>query len=451
MRLPLVAIVGAPNVGKSTLFNRLVGKRQAIVTDEPGVTRDRQYAEVRDAPRPFRLVDTGGLTPNTAAPMADEIEMQARAALDEASVILFVLDSRAGATALDHEVATFLRRQGLPLVLVANKIDSQQNEALIHELHELGVGEPFPTSAEHGFGVGDLLDRIAELLGESTPHDDEIAEESEAGEERPLQIAIVGRPNVGKSSLLNRLVGEERMVVSDVPGTTRDAVDTLLELDGRRYRLIDTAGIRRRGRVERGVERFSVVRAQRNIEACDVAVLVIDASDEFAAQDAHIAGEVVNAFKPMVVAVNKWDLIEGREEQAKRWEETVRDRLKFARAVPMVLISAKTGQRVTRVLERAEEAFAEAGVHVATAELNRWLREVASAQMNASPRRDALRIYYATQTGIHPPTIRLFCNEPKRVHFSYRRRLQNTLRDRYGFGSAPIKLQFRRRREERER
>jgi len=439
---PLVAIVGAPNVGKSTLFNRLVGWRKAIVTDEPGVTRDRLYGEVRDAARPFRLVDTGGLTPSTAAPLAGEIERQALAAMDEAILVLFVVDGRAGATATDYEVAAMLRRSTTPVVLVASKAESTAVADGLSELYSLGLGDPVPVSAEHAQGIGDLLDRIEPFVGATGPE----SPESDSGD-GPLSVAIVGRPNVGKSTLFNRLVGEERVVVSDVPGTTRDAVDTMLAWDGRTYRLIDTAGLRRRGRAQGAVERFSVVRARANIDRCDVAVLLLDAADGFAAQDAHVAGYVIEAYKPLVAAVNKWDLVEDREREAKRWEDRIQTRLRFAKNLPMLLISAATGQRATRVLDKAAELHACAGLRVRTTELNDWLQRTLGAGRETPSNRRAPRLFYAVQTGTHPPTFTIFCNDPDRVHFSYRRRLANGIRDRFGFDAAPIRLRFRSRRE----
>lgn len=442
MPLPLAVIAGAPNVGKSTLFNRLVRRRTAIVTDEPGVTRDRMYGEVADAPRPFRVVDTGGLTPDGSAPFAVEIARQAEAAIDEAACILFVVDARAGATAVDREVAELLRRKGLPILLVANKIDSPAVEGLVNDLFELGLGEPAAVSAEHALGIEELLDRIAEMLGgagQGTASEDEGAP--------ALSVAIVGRPNAGKSSLLNRFVGEERAMVSDIPGTTRDAVDTMLVLGERRYRLVDTAGIRRRGKSRLAAERYSVVRARRNIERCDVAVLVLDAEAGFAAQDAHIAGFIADAYKPMVAVINKWDLIEGRESEAKRWEEEVRRKLKFVKQIPIVLVSARTGQRVMKILDRIDAVHAEAGRRVPTPELNNWLREVARPTFDAVGRGRVLRLFYITQSGTHPPRFVIFCNDRRLVHFSFERRLKNGLRDRFGFGGAPMRLDFRSRRE----
>jgi GTP-binding protein len=441
--LPLVTIVGAPNVGKSTLFNRLVGRRRAIVTNEPGATRDRLYGVVRTSGRPFRLVDTGGLIPDAVdVPYAREIERQAEAALEDSAVILFVVDARAGATAVDRDLGRMLRRRNKPLLLVANKIDSEAQEALLGELHDFGLGAPLPMSAEHGRGQAELLERIGALL--ERIHEAPPPAEAEG---TGVRVAIVGRPNVGKSSLLNRLVGEERAVVSELPGTTRDPIDTWLEIGDRRYCLIDTAGIRRRGRVKLRVERFSVTRARRNIERCDVAVLVLDGSREFAAQDAHIAGYVRDAFKPMVVAVNKWDLVERREDAAKRWADRIRTRMKFAKEVPLMLVSARSGQRVTKILDHVDALHSAAGITVPTVELNRWLQEeVAPTTRRAPARGDLLRLYYVTQTGIRPPTFVFFCNDPRRVHFSLRRQLENSLRRRFAFSGAPLRLGFRARR-----
>jgi GTP-binding protein len=438
MPLPLVAIVGAPNVGKSTLFNRLVGGRRAIVTDEPGVTRDRLYDEVRDVARPFRLVDTGGLMPGETAPLVREIERQAETALDEASVVLFVVDARAGATALDHDLAMALRRRGCRLLVVANKVDSARSATRVHELHELGLGLPWEISAEHGRGVDELIGAVTRLLPEVT-------EDGVAG--HAVSVAIVGRPNVGKSSLVNRLLGEERVLVSDQPGTTRDAIDTVLQVGERRYRLVDTAGLRRPGKIRQVVERFSVQRARGNIERCDVAVLVLDASASLAAQDAHVAGYIVDALKPMVVVVNKWDLVEEREAAVKLWEERVRMRLRFTRGAPLLFASAVTGQRVLKILDRVDEIHAAAGVRVPTQVLNRWLQAHPAAGPRAGPRAPGFRLYYATQTGVHPPSFVLFCNDPTRAHFSVRRQIENSLRESFGFGPTPIRIDLRGRRE----
>ena len=441
MLYPLVAIVGAPNVGKSTLFNRLVGRRRAIVTAEPGVTRDRLYGVVRDAPRPFRLVDTGGLTPHAEAPLARDIERQAEVALAEAAVVLFLVDARAGATALDQELAVRLRRSCPRLLLVANKVDSAKQEPLVHDLHELGLGDALPVSAEHGSGIEALIHAVDRSLEPEAS-----TESASEAAESVVRVAIVGRPNVGKSSILNWLVGEERVLVSEVPGTTRDSIDTLLQIGDRRYRLVDTAGIRRRGKARVAVEVFAVQRARRSIEHADVAILVLDAAAGFAAQDAHIAGLVMDAMKPMVVAVNKWDLIPRREEAAQQWEEEVRGRLKFVKQVPMVLVSARTGQRVLKLLDHVDRLYHAAGQRVRTSELNRWLEQVARTEGTAPAAGRSIRLLYATQTGVHPPRFVLFCNDARRVHFSVRRFLRNSLRERFGFDAAPIDLRFRSRR-----
>lgn len=437
--LPLVAIVGAPNVGKSTLFNRLVGSRRAIVTDEPGVTRDRMYGVVRKGPVPFRLVDTGGLTPSTEVPFAREIERQAEAALSGAALVLFTIDARAGLTAVDREVAAWLRRRGTAVLPVATKVETDAVEMQAAELHELGFGEPVAVSAEHGRGVDDLLEAVGERLGAA-----EGAEESEA---EAIRIAVVGRPNVGKSSIVNRLLGEERVVVSDVPGTTRDAVDVSFSRDGRRFVLVDTAGLRRKGRVRLRAEALSVVVARRAIERADVAILVVDGAEPFSAQEAHVAGYVRDAGKPLVVAVNKWDLVEDREARAKSWEAEIRDRLRFTKEIPIALVSAKSGQRVGRLLDRVVEVHDAASRRIPTPEINRWLQEVAADERAAPARGRSIRLFYATQTGVRPPRFVLFCNDARHVHFSLRRHLENTLRERFGFGAAPIRLTFRSRRE----
>ena len=437
MPLPLVVIVGAPNVGKSTLFNRLVGGRRSIVTDEPGVTRDRIYGEVLDAEQPFRLVDTGGLMLGEGGVMARRVEQQAAAALDEADLILFVVDARGGATGLDRDLVAMLRRRGSVPLLVANKVDVREAATRVLDLHELGLGTPLEISAEHGLGVAELVDAVVSRLPRS---------EVDAEPDRRLSVAIVGRPNVGKSSLVNRLLGEERVLVSEQPGTTRDAVDTLLEIGDRSYRLIDTAGLRRPGRIRHLVERYSAQRARQNIERCDVVVLVLDAIETLAAQDAHVAGYILDALKPMVVVVNKWDLVQEREEAVKHWEEQVHHRLRFTHGAPILFTSASSGQRVSKILDRVDEVHATAGIHVPTQLLNRWLQTHPAAGAVAGPRGPGLRLYYATQTGTHPPRFLLFCNDPKRAHFSVRRHLENGLRDQFGFGSAPLKLSFRGRR-----
>jgi GTP-binding protein len=386
-------------------------------------------------------VDTGGLRWDDV-PFGKEILLQAEAALAEARVVLLVVDARAGATALDADVASFLRRRGATTLLVANKIDDERHTGTIHDLHRLGLGEPIAVSAEHGRGIDELVEeitaRLADVPAATTAEDDAGA----------IKIAIVGRPNVGKSSLLNRLVGEQRMLVSEIPGTTRDAVDTRLTLpDGRRYRLVDTAGMRRRGRVHETAESLSVMQARQAIERADVVVLVLDGSEPLAAQDTHIAGYATDALRPVVIAVNKWDLVEGREARAKAWAEDVRIRLKFLKEVPVILVSAKTGQRVEQILRRVDAIYAEASRTVTTPEINRWLQEEAERERRSPAKGGSIRLFYATQTGVRPPRFVLFCNDARRIHFSIRRRLENSLRARFGFGAAPMRLTFRSRRE----
>ncbi len=443
MSAPVVAIVGAPNVGKSTLFNRLVGGRRAIVGDEPGVTRDRIYGEVRDARPSFVVVDTGGLTLNDELPLARAIEAQARAALAEAGLVLFVVDARAGATALDHEIASMLRRLGGRPLLVANKVDGPAARPHADELYALGLGPPIDVSAEHGRGIEELVAAITDRLPPPGTQADRPA---------AIGLAIVGRPNVGKSSLVNRLLGEERVLVGERPGTTRDAIDALLEVRGRRYRIVDTAGLRRPGKIQREVERVSALKARQNIERADVAVLVLDASEPLVAQDAHVAGHILAAFKPLVVVLNKWDLVQDREAQVKVWEERIRRKLRFTHGAPLAFVSARTGQRVLKILDLADQVHAASGVRVPTQRLNRWLQEhPASGAVTGSAEGPGLRLMYATQVGVHPPSFLLFCNDPARAPASTRRHIENSLRASFGLGPAPIRLEFRGRRAARRR
>jgi len=439
MPVPLIAIVGAPNAGKSTLFNRLIRGRHAIVTAEPGATRDRIYGEFHEDSLRFRLVDTGGLSGELDTPISQGIDRQVRAAVREADGVVFLVDVRTGVTAMDQEIAAWLRRAGKPVLVVANKVETESLRISAPEFFELGLGEPIPLSAEEGSGIDGLLEALSLLLGEPCP----ATSEQPADTPAPIRVALVGRPNVGKSSILNRLVGEERQIVTDVPGTTRDAVDTLLERDGKRFLLVDTAGIRRPGRVGRNTEAQAVARARDAIRRADVVVLVLDAAEGTAAQDLHIAGHAQEAGRPIIVAVNKWDRVEQREDAAKEWERTIRERLRFAKCAPFVLVSALSGQRVSKILDLAEQVHEAGGIRVATGPLNRWLQEAARHEMGAPALGRSVKLYYATQTGVHPPRFVLFCSHPERVHFSLRRFLENGLRDRFGFGPAAIQLNFR--------
>lgn len=457
MRLPIVALVGRPNVGKSTLFNRLIGERRAIVQDEPGTTRDRLYAPAEWTSRPFLLIDTGGMdiaATEKAARKGDqpellgvssrdfvrEIREQAELAVEEADVIVFVVDARDGLTEADRDVADLLRRSGKPVVLAANKADNEERRQASLEFYELSLGEPYPISSLHGTGTGDMLDAIVALIPE-VPEE----EESDA-----VRIGIVGRPNVGKSSLLNALLQEERSIVSPVAGTTRDAIDTELNWEGRKLILVDTAGIRRRGKVEVGVEKFSVMRAINAIQRCDVALVVIDATDGITAQDAHVAGFVNDAFKSAAVIVNKWDAVPEKETNTMNvFTADIRNRLKFLDYVPVLFISALTKQRVSKVLPLAVMVAEQRKLRIPTSELNRILRDAMAAHPAPSRKGKPLKFLYATQAETEPPTFIIFVNDKELVHFSYERFLENEIRKVYPFTGTPLRLFFRSRDEDR--
>lgn len=434
MARPLVALVGRPNVGKSTLFNRLVGERVAIVEDLPGTTRDRLYGEFEWRGRDVAVVDTGGIVPDTGEDVAASVFDQARVAIDEADVLLFVVDARAGITPVDEEIADLLRRTSKPVLLAANKADNVKQEMQAVEFHALGLGDPIPFSAGRGLNTGDLLDRIVEALPPGEP-----SEEEEEG----VRVAIVGRPNVGKSSLINALTGKQRTVVSSVPGTTRDAVDTRMLFNDQPIVLVDTAGIRRRGRISKGIEQYSVLRALRAIDRADVAILLVDATEPMAAQDAHVAGFVQEQAKGLVVAVNKWDLIPKDSHTMTQYERLIREQFHFMPYVPIVFISAKTGQRIENVLELALSIAEERRKRVPTGVLNEALRRALAEHQVPSSRGKILKMFYVTQVGIDPPTFVFWVNDPELVHFGFRRFLENRLRERFGFFGTPLRLFFR--------
>jgi len=440
----IVAIVGRPNVGKSTLFNRLVGERLAITHEVPGTTRDRLYAEAEWGGVDFIVVDTGGLEVQSSKLKAQkrlendlvaQVRAQAQVAIAEADVILFLVDVMDGVTAGDEEVAQVLRRTAKPVLLVVNKADNLALREAAVEFYALGLGEPYPISALHGTGSGDLLDQVVAAF----PVEEE-EEELEA-----VKIAIVGRPNVGKSSLLNRILGQERSIVHEAPGTTRDAIDTPMEWEGQPVVLIDTAGIRKKGRIERGVEQYSVLRALRAIDRADVALLLLDAVDGATAQDAHIAGYILEEAKSVVVVVNKWDLVEKDVGTMQAYVEHVRTALRFLDYVPVLFVSALTGQRVEQVLPTALRVQEERLVRIPTAELNRILQEAVARHAPPSKAGKRLKFYYATQAAVDPPTFVFFVNDPRLVHFSYERYLENRLREQYGFLGTPLRLSFRKR------
>jgi GTP-binding protein len=451
---PLVALVGRPNVGKSTLFNRLIGQRRAIVEELAGTTRDRLYGEADWGGRDFVVVDTGGIEFDTAAPLAPstqeatgfqagvasrlflkEIRAQAELAIAEADVIVFVVDAEEGLTSTDREIAGLLRRTDKPVLLAANKADNLTRRREAVEYYSLGLSEPIPVSALHGTGSGDLLDAIIEAFP-ATP-------EAELEEDEAIKIAIVGRPNVGKSSLLNKLLGEERVIVSEVPGTTRDAIDTRITYEGLDLVLIDTAGMRRRGKIEVGVEKYSFLRALKAISRADVCLLVLDAGDMVTAQDAHIAGYIIEEAKSVVVVVNKWDTVEKDTHTVNEYTQRIRTELKFLDFVPVLFISAKTGQRVPRVLTLALQVQEERLRRISTGELNRLLREAVAKNPPKGGQRQRLKFYYATQAGVEPPTFVFFVNDRTLVHFSYERYLENSIRQHYGFVGTPLRLVFR--------
>ena len=443
MAKPIVAIVGRPNVGKSTLFNRLVGERRAIVEDMPGTTRDRVYGTTDWGGVEFTLVDTGGLLADSELEVdafqqiARHTRDQAHTAIDEADVIVLMVDGRSGINAGDHEVAELLRRAGKPTILAVNKAESANRREAAYEFYELGLGDPIAISSYHGTGTGDLLDRIVEALPEA---------EEEEEIEGPA-IAIVGRPNVGKSRLLNALLGQERAIVSDVPGTTRDSLDTTLSWAGQPITLIDTAGIRRRGRVDRGIEQYSVLRSMRAIDRADVVLLLIDATEGFTAQDLHIAGYIADQKKGVVVVINKWDLIEKDSRTMDEFRKQAAEELDFLPYAPLVFVSAKFGQRVHQVLDTALSVVAERQRRVPTAALNKMLKDAVAAHPPPSKPGKWLKFFYATQADVAPPTFIFFTNDPAQIHFSYRRYLENRLRETFGFTGTAIRMSFRGREE----
>lgn len=454
MEKPVIVLVGRPNVGKSTLFNRLVGERLAIVDDVPGTTRDRLLAEGDWAGHDFFVVDTGGIDPSKqrsqtplsigSADFIQDIREQAEIALEEADVILLVTDAIEGVTQADHEVVDILRRRRAgadnrptpPILLVVNKADSEQLRLNAMDFYSLGLGDPYPISSIHGTGTGDLLDAVVERFPEPV-HDEE--------DDTSIKVAIVGKPNAGKSSLLNKLTGKQRSIVSNIPGTTRDAIDTKLSLDGQEYTLIDTAGIRKRGSIEPGVEKYSVLRAMQAIERCDVAVLVVDAVSGITAQDTHIAGYIKDAWKSVMVVINKWDLIEKDHLTALDFEKHVRQELNFLPYVPILFISAETGQRVHQVLPLVKEIQDERTRKITTAQLNRILVAAQDRHQSPSGIGKPLRIYYGTQVKTEPPTFLLYVNDPTLVHFTYLRFLENQIRETFPFKGTPMQIVLKKR------
>lgn len=439
MAKPIVAIVGRPNVGKSTLFNKLVGKRISIVEDTPGVTRDRIYAEVEWLNYKFTLVDTGGIEPESEDIILKQMKRQAQIAIETADVILFMVDGKEGLTATDIEVAEMLRRVNKPVVLVVNKIDNLKLEDNKFEFYSLGLGEPITISAALSLGLGDMLDEIVKFFKEKEADD----------EEEPLiKVAIVGKPNVGKSSLLNRLTGEERAIVSDIPGTTRDAIDSLVEINGEKFLFIDTAGIRRKSKIKEEIEKYSVIRSLAAIDRADVCLIMIDATEGVTEQDEKIAGIAHEAGKGIVIVVNKWDLIEKDDKTMNEYNNRIRTALSFMTYAPIIYISAKTGQRVTKLIELIKYVADQNAMRVKTGVLNEVISEAVMLRQPPVEKGKALKIYYATQVSTKPPTFAIFVNDEEIVHFSYDRYLENQIRQHFGFEGTPIRLVYKSKKED---
>ena len=457
--LPTVAIVGRPNVGKSTLFNRILGSRRAIVGDEPGITRDRLYGEAEWRGHALRIVDTGGIIPEEKEFIPSEIFRQAKVALEEAGAVIMVVDGRSEIAAPDLELARLLNRTGKPLFLAINKIDTDKQQVLVGEFHRLGIRNLFPVAAENGSGVDDLLDAVLEVLPpqEPTREDTEVTEEQPESETR---VAIIGHPNVGKSTLLNRLTGTSRAIVSPIPGTTRDAVDELIERNGQRIRFVDTAGMRRKGKTHLMAEKLSVVMARKHLQAADVALLVIDATEGVSALDATIAGYAHESGRSIIVIVNKWDLViggqkkAGRETKASRiqaskrpadreaYEQRLRYALKFLNYAPVLFVSAANGKGVEKIFPTLDEVAAQRRKRIPTAEMNRFLKSVDFNRASV-PASQRVKIYYLTQASVSPPTFVLFTNRNVKLHFSYVRFLENQLRRAFGFVGTPIWIKNR--------
>ena len=436
MAKPVVAIVGRPNVGKSTLFNRLVGARKAIVEDIPGVTRDRLYDVTDWAGREFVIIDTGGIRFDEGDIFAREIKLQAQLAIEEADVIMLVLDTQEGITPEDEQVANLLRRSQKPVVLAANKVENFDRQLEYYEFYNLGLGDPIPVSAMHGRNTNELLDAVVAKFAPAQ----EYPEDAEA-----TKIAIVGRPNVGKSSLVNALLGEERVIVSDTPGTTRDAIDTPFEYEGNRYILIDTAGIRKKSRITEATERYSVIRSLKSIERADVVLIMLDASEGVLEQDQRIAGYVHEQGKASVIIVNKWDLIEKDGQTMNKFDKDIREQLKFLAYCPILYVSALTRKRIFKILELVDFVSDQHNRRIQTSELNQVVNEAMLLNPLPGGGGRKIKIYYAAQVQTAPPTFVFFANHPEKVHFSYLRYLDNALRKNFGFEGTPIRLIVRQR------
>lgn len=434
MRKGIVAIVGRANVGKSTIFNRIVGERVSIVEDIPGVTRDRIYANASWLTREFRLIDTGGIELANAS-FTEQIKMQAQIAIEEADVIIFVVSGREGVTREDEFVARMLQKSNKPIILAVNKIDDQAFKDSIYDFYSLGIGDPIAVSGSHGIGIGDILDEIVQLLPQ-------VEEEKE---EDVIRFSIIGRPNVGKSSLTNAILGEDRVIVSDVEGTTRDAIDTAFEKDGQKYCVVDTAGMRKKGKIYESVEKYSILRALTAVEKSDVVLVVIDGDRGIIEQDKHVAGNAHEAGKAVILVVNKWDLVAKDSKTMQKMENELREQFKYLDYAPIVFVSAKENKRVDLLLPMIQKVYANSRKRVSTSVLNDVLIDAQTMNPTTTFNGGRLKIYYANQVSICPPTFVLFTNDPQYLHFSYKRYLENRLRDAFGFEGTPIHIICRKR------
>ena len=437
MAKPVVAVVGRPNVGKSTFFNYLCGRRISIVEDTPGVTRDRIYAEAEWRNRKFTLIDTGGIEPYAEDKILQQMRRQAEVAVDMADVIVFMVDAKGGMTASDKEIAIMLRKSQKPVIIVANKVDTVgEPPAEMYEFYNLAMGDVMPVSSLHGLGMGDLLDEIFKYFPENSADD---------YDEDVIKVAVIGKPNSGKSSLINRVVGEERVIVSDIPGTTRDAIDTYIELGEDKFVFIDTAGIRRQSRITENIEKYSALRSWAAIERADVCVIMIDAQDGVTEQDTKIAGYAHEQGKASVVVVNKWDLVEKETGTLEEYRKTVIEKLGFMQYAPVLFISVKTGQRVQKLLELVKFVNEQASLRITTGMLNDLLNEATAMVQPPSDKGKRLKIYYGTQSAVKPPTFIIFVNDLELFHYSYERYIENQLRRSYGFEGTPIRIIHRER------
>lgn len=439
MSKPIVAIVGRPNVGKSTLFNVLAGEKRSIVQDTPGVTRDRIYADINWLDYNFTLIDTGGIEPESDNIILKSMREQAEIAIETADVILFMTDVRQGMVDDDAKVADMLRRSKKPIVLVVNKVDSfEKFMPDVYEFYNLGLGDPHPISGSSRLGIGDMLDEVVSHFNESAKDDTE--------DERP-RIAIIGKPNVGKSSIINKLLGEDRVIVSDIAGTTRDAVDTEIVRNGREYVFIDTAGLRRKSKIKEDIERYSIIRTVSAVERCNVAVLVIDATEGITDQDAKIAGIAHDRGKGMIIAVNKWDAIEKNDKTIYKFTEEIRNKLSYMPYAELLFISAQTGQRLPKLFETIDAVIENHSLRIATGVLNEIMSEAVAMQQPPSDKGKRLKLYYITQVSVKPPTFVIFVNDKELMHFSYTRYIENRIRESFGFRGTPLKFIIRERKE----